>query len=350
MPIGITYNNPFDVSIPIAGIGMGGGTIVGASGQSGFAAFPDMQTGYAAGVQRLNTYITGNYSGGTPLNTISALNTSYATDPNWANGVSQYSGIPVNQTLDPNNAQQMAQLQYGVLAQELGPSNATNVFNSYGPNANPQSSIFDTGGSGSGFSYGDIGGLGTTNPSGYPSVATSQYGSTGFTTSDPLGTSGLEASNPLTFGGDINTGGTTSAFNPSPNTDTSGSTFDASSGLGSQAGTGGSGIDTSGLGSGGAGDTSGGGFLGGGGASGAGSGTLGGGLLGSIPGIGTLLGGGGGSGTSGQVFFQWLGDWAIRGAIIILGFIFVIAGLYMLKGNTLKLDAGGALKAAKAIA
>lgn len=54
----LRYNNPFDVSLPIAGWN-GGGDTVGIQGQPGFGAFPDMATGYQAGVQRLHSYLTG---------------------------------------------------------------------------------------------------------------------------------------------------------------------------------------------------------------------------------------------------------------------------------------------------
>jgi hypothetical protein len=119
---GIRANNPFDVSLPIKGYS-GPGQIIGVRGQPGFAQFPDMQTGYNAGVQRLNTYITGQTKYGT-LDSISSLNSVYATDQNWKYGVSKASGIGLNETLDPNNADQMAALQRGVLSQELGASNA----------------------------------------------------------------------------------------------------------------------------------------------------------------------------------------------------------------------------------
>lgn len=128
------YNNPFDVSLPIAGWN-GGGDTVGIQGQPGFGAFPDMATGYQAGVQRLNSYITGQNSHGAKR-TIKELNSVYATDPNWAAGVAAHSKLDPNSPLDPNNSDQMRQLQYGVLAQEIGPQNAAKVFaQHHGPDA-----------------------------------------------------------------------------------------------------------------------------------------------------------------------------------------------------------------------
>lgn len=135
MPIAaFRHNNPFDVSLPIAGW-KGGGNIVGINGQSGFGSFPDMDTGYAAGVQRLNSYISGQSSHGAKRN-ISELNSVYATDPNWAAGVAKHSGLGPNDELDVNNPEQMSKLQYGVLAQEIGPANAAAVFrNKHGADA-----------------------------------------------------------------------------------------------------------------------------------------------------------------------------------------------------------------------
>lgn len=131
----IRFNNPFDVSLPIAGYNGAGGT-VGIQGQPGFGSFPDMATGYQAGVQRLNSYITGQSSHG-PKRTIKELNSVYATDPNWAAGVAAHSGIDPDATLDPNNADQMRQLQYGVLAQEMGPKNAQLIFGQNNGGASP---------------------------------------------------------------------------------------------------------------------------------------------------------------------------------------------------------------------
>jgi hypothetical protein len=124
------YNNPFDVSLPIAGYN-GAGNVVGVQGQKGYASFPDMSTGYAAGVQRLNSYISGQSSHG-PKGSINELNTVYATDPNWAAGVARHSGIGADEKLDPSNAAQMSKLQYGVLAQEIGPENAARVMQGNG--------------------------------------------------------------------------------------------------------------------------------------------------------------------------------------------------------------------------
>jgi len=110
----IRYNNPGNVSLPINGWS-GGGTIVGISGQPGYASFPDMQTGFAAFQQRLSSYIDGR-----GLNTISSLNSVYAQDPSWGSAVSRFSGIGINEPLDTSNASQMASLQSGVIRQETG--------------------------------------------------------------------------------------------------------------------------------------------------------------------------------------------------------------------------------------
>lgn len=127
------YNNPFDVSLPMAGW-KGGGDIVGIQGQKGYAAFPDMATGMEAGKHRLNSYISGQSSYG-PLTTIKDLNSVYATDPNWSAGVAKFSGIGPGDKLDPTNQDQMAKLQYGVLAQEIGPENAAKVLQGQGASA-----------------------------------------------------------------------------------------------------------------------------------------------------------------------------------------------------------------------
>jgi hypothetical protein len=124
------YNNPFDVSLPIAGWN-GGGETAGIQGQPGFGAFPDMATGYKAGVQRLNSYISGQSTHGAKR-TIKELNSVYATDPNWHAGVAAHSGLDPNAQLDPTNADQMRQLQYGVMAQEIGPKNAAQILAQHG--------------------------------------------------------------------------------------------------------------------------------------------------------------------------------------------------------------------------
>lgn len=147
--LGIRANNPFDISLPSAGYF--GGTVIGAPGQSGFAQFPDMQTGYNAGVQRLADYVSGNTSYG-PQTTLSQLGGIYATDPNWASSVSRLSGIPLNQTLDANNSAQMQQLGNGILQQELGVSAATPIINQYGGGATSNGPLDDAFDSGSGLS------------------------------------------------------------------------------------------------------------------------------------------------------------------------------------------------------
>jgi hypothetical protein len=127
--LGISANNPFDISLPYTGYY--GGSVIGAPGQPGFAQFPDLATGYAAGVQRLTDYVSGNTSYGT-LNTIQSLGSVYATDPSYANSISQISGIPVNQTLDPNNPEQMQTLANAILTQELGRGPAGQVISQVG--------------------------------------------------------------------------------------------------------------------------------------------------------------------------------------------------------------------------
>lgn len=124
--IGLRNNNPFNVSLPIRGWN-GGGNVVGAPGQSGFGSFSDLNTGYAAGVQRINTYIEGGVNGSGPLDTIAKMNTKYATDGNWGRGVSSISGIGLNDKLDTSNSAQMAALQKGILSQEQGASNANGI-------------------------------------------------------------------------------------------------------------------------------------------------------------------------------------------------------------------------------
>jgi len=114
----IRYNNPGNVSLPIQGWN-GGGSIVGIAGQSGYASFPDMQTGFAAFQARLTNYIDGR-----GLNTIGALNGVYAQDPAWGAGVSNLSGIGINTPLDTSNASQMSALQSGIIQQETGMSPA----------------------------------------------------------------------------------------------------------------------------------------------------------------------------------------------------------------------------------
>lgn len=99
MPIGNRENNPGNVSLPIKGW-TGGGTIIGAPGQPGYASFPDFSTGVAAWSQRLDTY--AQRPGG---NTIRGLNDTigYATDPNWKNNVAAGSGLGLDTPLDSSN-------------------------------------------------------------------------------------------------------------------------------------------------------------------------------------------------------------------------------------------------------
>ncbi len=120
-PRGVRYNNPFDVSLPIQGW-TGGGTVVGAPGQPGFASFPDQETGIRAGIQRVANYIRAK-----GLNTIGTIGSRYATDKNWPAAVSRISGLRVDETIDPNNPAQMAALTHGILTQELGAKHANAI-------------------------------------------------------------------------------------------------------------------------------------------------------------------------------------------------------------------------------
>lgn len=99
MALGNRANNPGNVSLPIKGW-TGGGTIIGAPGQAGYAQFPDFNTGVAAWSVRLDTYATR--PGGT---TIRGLNDTigYATDPNWKNNVAAGSGLGLDTPLDSSN-------------------------------------------------------------------------------------------------------------------------------------------------------------------------------------------------------------------------------------------------------
>jgi hypothetical protein len=115
------YNNPGDVSLPISGWN-GPGQIVGLKGQPGYASFPDMKTGLDALGHRLTNYIDSK-----GLNTIGALNSSYAKDQNWAAGVARASGLGINTPLDTSNQEQMRALQKGILSQEIGANNANSV-------------------------------------------------------------------------------------------------------------------------------------------------------------------------------------------------------------------------------
>jgi hypothetical protein len=135
MPIAaIRFNNPFNISLPKSGYF--GGSVVGIVNQPGYASFPNMATGYAAGANRVTQYISGQTSYGN-LNTIGALGPVYAQGPGsagWAQNVSQISGIPINQPLDPTNAGQMSALNQGILTQEIGAGNAQQFTSLYGNN------------------------------------------------------------------------------------------------------------------------------------------------------------------------------------------------------------------------
>lgn len=150
MTLGTTYNNPFNVSGPYPGFAGFGGSIVGAPGQGGYAAFPTLQQGWDAGVTRLNQYMTNGYNGSGPLNTIASLNPIYATDTNWGAGVSRASGIGLNTPLDPNNPTQMGALQRGIVTQEQGAGPANSIFGQ----VNNGGATTATTGDGSNVSYG----------------------------------------------------------------------------------------------------------------------------------------------------------------------------------------------------
>lgn len=113
--LAVRYNNPGNVSLPISGWS-GGGTIVGAPGQVGYASFPTMAIGFQAFIWRLRTYIE---AGRNSIRTIGAI---YATDPNWPAAVAGLSGIGIDQKLDPANAAQMQALATGIIKQETGMS------------------------------------------------------------------------------------------------------------------------------------------------------------------------------------------------------------------------------------
>jgi len=99
MALGNRANNPGNVSLPIKGW-TGGGAIIGAPGQPGYAQFPDFATGVSAWSVRLDTY--AQRPGG---DTIRGLNDTigYATDPNWKNNVSAGSGLGLDTPLDTSN-------------------------------------------------------------------------------------------------------------------------------------------------------------------------------------------------------------------------------------------------------
>lgn len=109
----IRYNNPGDVSLPIAGW-CGAGTIVGLAGQHGYASFPDMGTGYRAFQCRLASYIREG------RNTIRKIGMVYATDHNWAKDVASLSGLPIGAVLDANDVSQMEPLASAIIRQETG--------------------------------------------------------------------------------------------------------------------------------------------------------------------------------------------------------------------------------------
>jgi hypothetical protein len=109
----VLYNNPGDVSLPIEGW-TGPGIIVGIDGQPGYAEFPTMQTGYAALLQRIVSYIAEGRT------TISAIGEVYATDQSWAVSVSELSGIPLETMLDPEDSAQISDLAAAIVYQETG--------------------------------------------------------------------------------------------------------------------------------------------------------------------------------------------------------------------------------------
>lgn len=109
----IRYNNPGDVSLPIAGW-TGGGTIVGLKGQKRYASFPNMDIGYKAFQQRLKSYIESG------RNTIRKIGIKYATDPNWSREVAELSGLPIGAVLDADDPSQMEPLASAIIRQETG--------------------------------------------------------------------------------------------------------------------------------------------------------------------------------------------------------------------------------------
>jgi hypothetical protein len=152
----LRFNNPGNVSLPIKGYS-GPGTVVGISGQPGYASFPTMADGLAAQSARLTSYVDGSTRYGART-TIASLNSVYAEDPNWKNNVSKFSGIGVNDQIDPNNQAQMSALQGGIIRQETGKD--PSVFGFNGTSApmnsnNPTSATGVSGLSGSDYAAGN---------------------------------------------------------------------------------------------------------------------------------------------------------------------------------------------------
>lgn len=109
----IRFNNPGDVSLPIAGWD-GPGEIVGLRGQPGYARFPTMEIGLQAFKVRLTTYIERG------LNTIRKIGPVYARDPHWPYAVALLSQIPVGAMLDADDDDQMQALAAAIIRQETG--------------------------------------------------------------------------------------------------------------------------------------------------------------------------------------------------------------------------------------
>jgi hypothetical protein len=111
--LAIRYNNPGDVSLPIKGW-TGGGRIVGAPGQVGYAEFPTMAIGYQAFLFRLREYIESG------RNTIRKIGAVYATDPHWPVAVAKLSKLPIGAFLDTRDDKEMEALAAAILLQETG--------------------------------------------------------------------------------------------------------------------------------------------------------------------------------------------------------------------------------------
>jgi hypothetical protein len=265
------------------------------------ATFGDMYGGYVTG--------TGN-----PAN--ASINSLLTTTQPGAQGA--YSNLMNNSPIPANTP------LGSLLGDQTYASGAT------GAATNPNS-VFDTGASP--YSNPSVGGFDTNNPTAY-NFGDTGYGGTGYsaTTGD---TSSMWGGN-LTFGQSQGFGGTGVSDVAGTNTATPSGDF---SGAGSSVGDAASNPmgDISGANANTATD-----LAGGTNPLGVDTAT---GLMGSvINGLASTSSSGGGS------FFAWLGDWAIRGTVIFLGFIFIAAGLFLLKGNSILIpELGVAKAAAKAI-
>ena len=115
----VLYNNPGDVSLPIAGWptdAAHGVPIQGIPGQPNYGHFPTMKIGWAAFQQRLKSYIAEGLPPRVgPMNTIRKIGAHYATATAWPEDVAKYSGIPIDAPLSESNAAQIAALSKGIL-------------------------------------------------------------------------------------------------------------------------------------------------------------------------------------------------------------------------------------------